>query len=100
MRTGLVLVCALAVSVSAVAQSNCAAVSGTVRDSRSGGDQQRREFFCAPALLPDDYELTTTTASGFAPVAQSLHLEVGQNISLDIAPQDWCHPRAPRHDWS
>lgn len=40
--------------------------------------------FYAPALLPDDYELTTV-AAGFAPVAQSLHLEVGQNLALDIA---------------
>jgi len=41
-------------------------------------------IFYAPALLPDDYEVTTT-ASGFAPVAQSLHLEVGEKLALDIA---------------
>jgi len=103
MRTGFLLVCVLAVSVSAVAQSNYAAVSGTVRDSQSlavahasvrfkalstGATRvvttNESGSFYAPALLPDDYELSTT-ASGFAPVAQSLHLEVGQNISLDIA---------------
>src|SRR5215472_207606 len=103
MRTGFLLVCVLGVSVSAVAQSNYAAVSGTVRDSQSlavahasvrfkalstGATRvvttNESGFFYAPALLPDDYELSTT-ASGFAPVAQSLHLEVGQNISLDIA---------------
>jgi Carboxypeptidase regulatory-like domain len=103
MRRGFLLLCALAVTASAVAQSNYAAVSGTVRHSQSlaVADASVRfkalstgatrvlttndsRFFYAPALLPDDYELTTT-ASGFAPVAQSLHLEVGQNISLDIA---------------
>src|SRR5215469_6917457 len=103
MRTGFLLVCVLVASVSAVAQSNYAAVSGTVRDSQSlpiahaslrfkalstGATRvvstNESGSFYAPALVPDDYELTTT-ASGFAPVAQSLHLEVGQNISLDIA---------------
>src|SRR5262249_7616568 len=41
-------------------------------------------LFYAPALPPDDYELTTT-AAGFAPIAQTLHLEVGQKSELDVS---------------
>ena len=105
MRTqSLMVLCVLALSIaSAFGQSNYAAVSGTVRDAQSLPVAHARvEFkasttgavrsvttnesgsFYAPALLPDDYQLTTT-ATGFAPVSQSLHLEVGQNASLDIA---------------
>ena len=102
-RVLLLLLWVVSLSAAALGQSNYAAVSGTVKDSQSlpvarasvrfkalstgairlvttnGGGA-----FYAAALLPDDYELTTT-ASGFAPVAQQLHLEVGQNLSLDIA---------------
>src|ERR1700757_2981455 len=103
MRTLPLLLCAVVLSASALAQSNYAAVSGTVRDSQSlPVTHARVDFkavstgatrsvttnesgaFYAPALQPDDYELTTT-ASGFAPIIQSLHLEVGQNLSLEIA---------------
>lgn len=103
MRTGLLMLCVLSFSTSALCQSNYAAVSGTVRDTQSlPVTHARVEFkasstgalravttnetgsFYAAALLPDDYELTTT-ASGFAPVTQSLRLEVGQNASLEIA---------------
>src|SRR6266851_2546287 len=38
----------------------------------------------APALLPDDYELRIE-ASGFANAKQTLRLEVGQKLALDIA---------------
>jgi len=37
----------------------------------------------APALPPDDYELTVL-ASGFATVKQSLHLEAGQKLAIEI----------------
>src|SRR5215472_1837245 len=103
MRRVLLELCILAVSAASFGQSNYAAVSGTVRDSQSlpiahaslrfkalstGAARvvitNESGSFYAPALVPDDYELTTT-ASGFAPVAQSLHLEVGQDLSLDIA---------------
>jgi len=40
--------------------------------------------FEAPALLPDDYELKIE-ASGFAIAKQTLRLEVGQKLALDIA---------------
>jgi len=41
-------------------------------------------LFYAPVLRPDDYELTTQ-ASGFATVTQSLHLEVGQKLAIDVS---------------
>jgi hypothetical protein len=41
-------------------------------------------IFYAPALLPDDYEVTTA-ASGFAPVVERVHVEVGQKLALDVA---------------
>jgi hypothetical protein len=44
-------------------------------------NQQGR--FEAPALLPDDYELKTE-ASGFASTKQSVRLEVGQKLAVDI----------------
>src|ERR1700757_5306654 len=103
MRTLSLVVCALTLSALAVGQSNYAVVSGTVRDSQSlpvvratvafkalstGATRSVTTndagIFYAPALLPDDYEVTTT-ASGFAPVVQTLHVEVGQNLSLEIA---------------
>ena len=104
MRTQLLMaLCTLALSAASFGQSNYAAVSGTVRDAQSlpvaharvefkvsttgavrSVTTNERGLFYAPALLPDDYQLTTT-AAGFAPVSQSLHLEVGQNASLDIA---------------
>ena len=40
-------------------------------------------LFEAPALLPDDYELKIE-ASGFAIARQTLRLEVGQKLALDI----------------
>src|SRR5215467_1513699 len=102
MRIRSSLLSALAFTAAAFGQSNYAAVSGSVRDAQSLPVAHARvEFkasstgttrsvttnesgaFYAPALLPDDYQLTAT-ASGFAPVSQPLHLEVGQNLSLDI----------------
>jgi hypothetical protein len=85
------------------AQSNYGVISGTVTDAQhlpvagaaiqltavSTGairrvvtNQQGR--FEAPALLPDDYELKTE-ASGFAPAKQSVRLEVGQKLAVEIA---------------
>ncbi len=103
MRTLSIFLCALCLSAAALGQSNYAAVSGTVTDSQSlpvakatvhfkalstGATRavttNQSGSFYAPALLPDDYELTTT-ASGFAPVAQTLHLEVGQKLAVDVA---------------
>lgn len=103
MRSVWILLCALAVSSAAFAQSNFAAVSGMVRDSQSlpvphatlvfkalstgairAVTTDQSGSFYAAALLPDDYELTTT-ASGFATISQSLHLEVGQQLSMDVS---------------
>src|ERR1700757_4340520 len=103
MRTLSSVLCALTLSALAAAQSNYAAVSGTVKDSQSlpvvhatvnikalstGATRSVTTndagIFYAPALLPDDYEVTTT-ASGFAPVIQSVHVEVGQKLALDVA---------------
>ena len=103
MRTLSLFLCALTLSAVSFGQSNFAAVSGTVKDSQSlpvahasvtfkalstgatrSVSTNDSGIFYAPALLPDDYEVTTT-ASGFAPVAQHLHLEVGQQLALDVA---------------
>src|SRR4051812_9831271 len=103
MRILWMLLCALALSPAALAQSNYAAVSGTVRDSQSlpvahatlvfkalstGATRSvvtnESGAFYAPALSPDDYNVTTS-ASGFAPVEQILHVEVGQKLALEIA---------------
>ncbi|HYM78297.1 MAG TPA: carboxypeptidase regulatory-like domain-containing protein [Candidatus Dormibacteraeota bacterium] len=103
MRTLSIVLCALTLSAVALGQSNFAAVSGTVRDSQSlpvahatlhfkalstGATRtvitNGSGLFYAPALLPDDYELTTS-AAGFATVVQTLHLEVGQKLAIDVA---------------
>src|SRR5215475_8573060 len=103
MRTLSSLLCALALSAASLAQSNFAAVSGTVKDAQAlvvahatvtfralstgaarSVTTNEAGLFYAAALVPDDYEVTAT-ASGFAPVAQRLHVEVGQKVALDIA---------------
>jgi len=103
MRTLSSVLCALALSAVSLAQSNFAVVSGTVKDAQSlvvahatvtfkalstGATRSvttnEAGLFYAAALLPDDYEVTTT-ASGFAPLAQQLHVEVGQKVALDVA---------------
>jgi Carboxypeptidase regulatory-like domain len=83
-------------------QSNYAALTGTVADSQhlpvagaavgltaaSTGAIRRvvtnqEGHFEVPALLPDDYELKIE-ASGFAIARQSLRLEVGQKLAVNI----------------
>jgi hypothetical protein len=95
--------CLLGLVVPALGQSNYAVVTGTVTDSQalpvpnakvqfkalSTGATRAvttnvRGLFSAPALLPDDYELTTQ-AAGFATVTQSLRLEVGEKLAIEIA---------------
>src|SRR3981081_1148961 len=102
MRASLVLLCVVGVIGPALAQSNYAGVPGTVTHSQSlpvaGAMVQFKALgtgairvvttndqglFYAPALLPDDYELSTN-ASGFAPVTQSLRLEVGEKLAIEI----------------
>ena len=102
MRTLWLVLCALVLSAVSGAQSNYAVVSGTVADAQSlpvahasvtfkaqstgairSVSTNDNGIFYAPALLPDDYEVTTT-ASGFAAVAQRLHLEVGQQLALNV----------------
>lgn len=102
MRKLVILLCAWSVSSVAFGQSNYATVSGDVKDSQglavahatlqfkalSTGTirevtTNESGIFYAPALLPDDYDLTTT-AAGFAPVEQSLHVEVGQKVELEV----------------
>ena len=102
MRTLSLVLCTLTLSALSLGQTNYAAVSGTVKDSQSlsvvhatvtfkalstgatrSVSSNESGIFYAPALLPDDYEVTTT-ASGFSPAAQHLHLEVGQQLALDI----------------
>ena len=93
----------LVLAVPAHGQSNYAVVTGTVRDAQqlpvagatieltaaSTGAVRRvttnpQGLFEAPALLPDDYELQVS-AQGFAIAKQSLRLEVGQRLAINIA---------------
>jgi hypothetical protein len=103
MRTAWILLCALCFSAAAFGQSNYASVSGRVIDAQSlpiahatvlitsvsNGSTRTVStdgsgIFYAPALLPDDYQLKTS-ASGFAPVEQPIHLEVGQKLAVDVS---------------
>jgi Carboxypeptidase regulatory-like domain len=106
MRMPAGLRCLLSVALlaaSALGQSNYAGVTGTVTDSQalpvvkatvqfkalSTGairvvTTNDKGLFYAPALSPDDYELITE-APGFASVTQSLHLEVGQKLAIEIS---------------
>src|SRR5712692_9498715 len=101
-RSGLLLLL-LVFALPADGQSNYALLSGSVTDLQhlpvagaavqltavSTGAIRRvitnqQGVFEAPALLPDDYELRIE-ASGFAIAKQTLRLEVGQKLALDIA---------------
>ena len=103
MRKILLLVFLLGAALPAAGQSNYAAVTGTVTDpqhlpvaaatvefkSLSTGALRRvvtnaTGIFEASALLPDDYDVTTS-AAGFTTTTQPLHLEVGQNITLAVS---------------
>src|SRR6266436_1271890 len=102
MRIFVTLMCLLGLIVPALGQSNYAIVTGTVTDSQSlpvvgatvhfqamstgairALTTNDRGLFSAPALPPDDYELTTES-TGFAPVKQVLHLEVGEKLAIEI----------------
>src|SRR6266852_1896369 len=103
MRRSCLLLFLLGLALPGFGQSNYAVLTGTVTDPQhlpvagaaveltaaSTGairrvitNQQGR--FEAPALLPDDYELKVE-ASGLATATQTLRLEVGQKLALDIS---------------
>jgi hypothetical protein len=103
MRTLSVVLLGLALVATCFGQSDNAVVMGTVTDAQSlpiakatvhfkalstGAVRlvttNEKGIFYAPALRPDDYELTSE-APGFAAVTQSLHLEVGQKIALEVS---------------
>src|SRR5438105_11616143 len=102
MRRFGVLLFLLGLAVPGFGQSNYAVLTGIVTDSQhlpvvgaavkltaaSTGAIRRvvtnqHGLFEAPALLPDDYELRVE-ASGLATAKQSLRLEVGQKLAVDI----------------
>jgi len=93
----------VALAIPAFGQSNYAVLTGAIVDSQhlpvagaaveltaaSTGAIRRlvsnqQGLFEAPALLPDDYSLKVE-AAGFATTTQSLRLEVGQKLAVDIA---------------
>ena len=93
----------VALAIPAYGQSNYAVLTGSIVDAQhlpvagaavqltaaSTGAIRRlvsnqQGLFEAPALLPDDYTLKVE-ASGFATSTQSLRLEVGQKLAVDIA---------------
>src|ERR1700716_3909973 len=92
----------LGTSLPVFGQSNFGVVTGTVTEAQplpvagaaiqltaaSTGAIRRvvtnqQGLFDAPALLPDDYELRTE-AQGFAVARQSVRLEVGQKLAVEI----------------
>jgi hypothetical protein len=98
---GLLLLLVL-VAAPVFSQSNYAFVTGTVTDPQSlpvAGATVRFKaastgatralstnesgLFSAPALPPDDYDVTTE-AAGFATVKERLHLEVGEKLAIQI----------------
>ncbi len=102
MRRSCALLFLLGLALPGFGQSNYAVLTGNVTDSQhlpvagavveltaaSTGairrvvtNQQGR--FEAPALLPDDYELKVEV-SGLTTAKQSLRLEVGQKLAVDI----------------
>jgi len=102
MRRFGVLLFLLGLAVPGFGQSNYAVLTGIVTDSQhlpvvgaavkltaaSTGAIRRvvtnqHGLFEAPALLPDEYELRVE-ASGLATAKQSLRLEVGQKLAVDI----------------
>jgi hypothetical protein len=102
MKSLFVLFICLGLLVPSFGQSNYAVVTGIVKDPQSlpvaGAKVQLKALstgatrvlstndaglFSAPALPPDDYELTTE-ATGFAAVTQSLHLEVGEKLAIEV----------------
>jgi len=102
MRRSCVLLVLLGSALPGLGQSNYAVLTGTVTDSQhlpvagaavglaaaSTGAIRRvvtnqQGLFEASALLPDDYELKVV-ASGLATSKQSLRLEVGQKLAVDI----------------
>src|SRR5467141_1591801 len=102
MRRSCALLFLLGLALPGFGQSNYAVLTGTVTDSQhlpvagaaveltaaSTGAIRRvvtnqQGLFKAPALLPDDYELKVE-ASGLATAKQSLRLEVGQKLAVDI----------------
>src|SRR5216683_58021 len=102
MRRSCVLLILLALVLPAFGQSNYAVLTGTVTDSQhlpvagaaveltaaSTGAVRRlvtnqQGLFEAPALLPDDYQLQIE-APGLAAATQSLRLEVGQKLAVEI----------------
>src|SRR5689334_5212526 len=103
MRVSAITLLVLGFVCAAFAQSDNAVIMGTVTDAQSLPIAQAsvhfkalstgairvvstndKGLFYAPALRPDDYELTTE-ANGFAPVTQTLHLEVGQKLAIDVS---------------
>src|SRR6185295_7564008 len=92
----------LLLPIPAFGQSNYAVLSGTILDPQQRAlpgaivqlvsvsthaarhvSSNEQGIFQIPGLLPGDYELNVQ-ASGFAPFTQTLRLEVGQQMTLDI----------------
>jgi hypothetical protein len=103
MKRCFALLVLLAFATPGFGQSNYAFLTGTITDAQhlpvagaaieltaaSTGAVRRvvsnqRGLFEAPALLPDDYQLKVA-ASGFATATQTVRLEVGQKLALDIS---------------
>ena len=102
MRKVPVLLLLVILTLTAFGQSNYGVITGAVTDvqhlrvtsaavqlkAASTGAIRRvvtneQGLFEAPALLPDDYELKVE-AAGFATSTQTVRLEVGQKLALDV----------------
>src|SRR5262249_28234824 len=102
MRRFFIFLCLLGLSIPVFGQSNYAIVTGTVLDSQGlpvsnavvrfkalstaamrTVSTNDRGLFSAAAQPPDDYQLSTH-APGFGTVKQTLRLEVGQKLAIEI----------------
>src|SRR5690348_6259704 len=98
----LLALCLLSTAFPLSAQSNYASLNGTILDARSAAlpnasvklvsattrasrqaVTNEQGIFQVTGLLPGDYDLTVE-AQGFAPYAQSVRLEVAQQLSLTL----------------
>lgn len=104
-RVILLVICCLFIQVNCLAQSNYASLSGAILDPQrqaipgasiqlvSKSTRAARQVtsneqgtYQISALLPEEYELNVQ-ASGFSASTQTVHLEVGQQTTLDVTLQ-------------
>lgn len=104
-RAMLLVICCLFIQVNCLGQSNYASVSGTILDPQRRGipdasiqlvsmsthavrqvTSNEQGIYQITALLPEEYQLNVH-AAGFSASTQTVHLEVGQQMTCDVTLQ-------------